>query len=540
MLAGVPPVDRDGLTHHLYVPKLYLQNGGIYEIPYIPFSYYPMNLDLLYMLPLYFNNDIAPKYIHFAFAIITAIMIFKYLTKRLDKEHAMLGALFFLTVPVIVRLSSTVYVDLGLICFLFASILCIFNWIESGFKLKPLVLSSFFCGLALGTKYNGLLGLFLLGMFIPFVYVRYHNNIGSNSFGTKSKIYLTVKTFGWAALFVFISLLVFSPWMYRNFKWTDNPVYPLYNSFFNTDKFHSKIVTEDESETVLGKRSKMTHIQIRKEVYGESWIEIALIPFRVFFQGKDDSPKYFDGKLNVFLLVLPIFAFIGFRNNESQVKIEILLMLAFSVFMLLYACAMTGTRIRYFSPIIPPLVILSIFGFFNISKLLKKYLSVGPGFIKTGLVVFIFILMMLPNCLYIIERFKKDQPFVYIFGKATRDDYIQAFRPEYASFKYANENLDKNSKIFGLYLGNRGYYSDRHIEFPIEKLQKAASQSGSGEDVAKILKNNGFTHLLVSVSLFNFWVQKYSLHERRVLKDFFDYNTEVLFSKDKYSLLSIK
>ena len=58
ILSSVPPVSRDALTHHLAVPKLYLQHGGIYEIPSIEFSYYPMNLDLLYLVPLYFGNDI--------------------------------------------------------------------------------------------------------------------------------------------------------------------------------------------------------------------------------------------------------------------------------------------------------------------------------------------------------------------------------------------------------------------------------------------------------------------------------------------------
>ena len=57
LLASVPPVDRDALTHHLFVPKLWLQHGGIYEIPEIPFSYYPMNLDLLYLLPLWLDFD---------------------------------------------------------------------------------------------------------------------------------------------------------------------------------------------------------------------------------------------------------------------------------------------------------------------------------------------------------------------------------------------------------------------------------------------------------------------------------------------------
>ena len=74
-MGSVPPVSRDALTHHLAVPKLWIEKGGLVEIPSIPFSYYPMNLDLLYAIPLYFGNDIITKYIHFSFALFTAFLI---------------------------------------------------------------------------------------------------------------------------------------------------------------------------------------------------------------------------------------------------------------------------------------------------------------------------------------------------------------------------------------------------------------------------------------------------------------------------------
>ena len=84
ILSSVPPVSRDALTHHLAVPKLYLKHGGIYQIPELIFSYYPMNLDLLYLIPLSFGNDIIPKFIHFSFALLTAWLIFGYLKKRIN------------------------------------------------------------------------------------------------------------------------------------------------------------------------------------------------------------------------------------------------------------------------------------------------------------------------------------------------------------------------------------------------------------------------------------------------------------------------
>ncbi len=99
LLAATPPVDRDGLTHHLFVPKLWLLHGGISAIPEIPFSYYPMNLDLLYMIPLAFGNDILPKYIHYLFALLTAGLLFAHIRKRLGTACGLLGALFFLSIP---------------------------------------------------------------------------------------------------------------------------------------------------------------------------------------------------------------------------------------------------------------------------------------------------------------------------------------------------------------------------------------------------------------------------------------------------------
>ena len=237
LMGAVPPVSRDALTHHLYVPILYLQNGGIFEIPHIEFSYYPMNLDLLYLGALYFNNDILPKFIHFSFALATAWMIFVYLKTPINTGHALLGSLFFLSIPVIVNLSTVVYVDLGLVCFLFAALIFIFKWIEQRFQVKPLVISAIFCGLALGAKYNGLIGLFLLGLFVPFVYARYHSK-GSSYAG---------KAIGFSILYVFIALIIFSPWMIRNVVWTGNPIYPLYHTVFNSGDKHLEITGDEDS-----------------------------------------------------------------------------------------------------------------------------------------------------------------------------------------------------------------------------------------------------------------------------------------------------
>ena len=157
VLASVPPVSRDALTHHLAVPKLWVEQGGIHELPAIVFSYYPQLLDLLYTLPLIFGHDIAAKYIHFAFALLTALIVFLFVRRRLGPSWGALAGLLFLTVPLIVKLSVTVYVDLGLIFFttgaLFASVI----WLENPAQTKWLVIAALCSGLALSTKYNAII-----------------------------------------------------------------------------------------------------------------------------------------------------------------------------------------------------------------------------------------------------------------------------------------------------------------------------------------------------------------------------------------------
>ena len=525
ILAWVPPVSRDALTHHLAVPKLYLQHGGIYEIPHLSFSYYPMNLDLLYLIPLYFNNDILPKFIHFVFAIATAVLICWYLARRINLTYGLLGGLFFLTIPVIVRLSSTVYVDLGLIFFLFTSLLCLFRWIETGFKPGYLIAGAVFCGLALGTKYNGLVGLFLLALFAAFVYARY--NAGHKFAGFKAA--------GWCAVFITIALLVFSPWMIRNVAWTGNPVYPLYNSVFESVADSEKTGPENDEE----RPARVSHIQFRRLAYNESWAEIALIPLRVFFQGEDDNPRYFDGRTSPFLLILSVFAFWGIRTAGRQMKTEKFMMLFFAVLFLLYACVKTSIRIRYFSPIIPPLVILSMYGLHNLQSAIQDRIPGLPEWTKKTVILIIVFAMLGTNAAYMAERFNKDQPLAYITGQFTRDQYIQKFRPEYASFEYANKNLAENDKIFGLFLGNRGYYSDIPIEFGNDLLQWSAPGPEKGSGIAKAMRKNGFTHLLINFNMFNHSIKEKTIREKKIFKEFLDNYTVKKFAKHGYGLLQI-
>jgi hypothetical protein len=540
ILASVPPVSRDALTHHLALPKLYLDHGGIYEIPAIQFSYYPMNVDLLYMIPLYFGNDIIPKYMHFGFALLTAYLIWGHLRKRLDTRYALLGALLFLTLPVIIKLSITVYVDLGLIFFSFAALIFLLKWINNAFAFKYLLISAVWCGLCLGTKYNGMVVFFLLSLFVVFMYARASAADGKNP----------LKAIVSGAVFVGIALAIFSPWAIKNYVWTDNPIYPLYNHWFNIPKTEAADISEAEAPDLAVAQSNAGNhtsgkdwgpFATRKIIFKEKWWEISLIPIRIFFQGQDDSPKYFDGKLNPLLFFLPIFAFLNIRSDSTKLKSEKRIWLIFSILFILITLFQTDMRIRYISPVIPPLVVLSIYGFKQLTLAIKNRFSASSAKIFVAILSAIVFLLFGQNVTYIIDQFQKVEPIDFISGRVGRDEYIEKYRPEYAALNFANRHLPARSKILGLFLGNRRYYSDRELIFGVDAFRESVIGSDSADILLKTLKQNGYTHIIIQFDLFNWWVnQQFDREKKEMLETFFTTHLESILSQNGYGLFELR
>jgi hypothetical protein len=505
ILSCVPPVSKDALIHHLAVPKLYLKHGSIYEIPFMPFSYFPMNLDLLYWISLYFENDIVPKFIHFSFALLTAWLIFNYIRRRINAIYALLGIIFFLSIPVIVKLSITVYVDLGLIFF----------------RLKFLIASAIFCGLSMGTKYNGLVTFFLLTLFVPFLYSRYTEGGKTSSF----------KAAGYGIVFLFVALLFFSPWMIRNYGWTNNPIFPLYDHWFNP---HNAI-----NNQIIG----LFHY--RRLVYHETWWQMALLPVRIFFQGQDGNPQYFDGRLNPFLFFLPFFAFYRIRRDPAIIRNEKKIMIAYVVLFFAFAFFSSSLRIRYISPIIPPLVILSIFG---VRKMVEEVRKIQPQSLgKIGLAVIMFALFfsLWLNAEYLFGQYKYVDPLGYLDGTLTRNEYIDKYRLEFPTIRYINENLPEDTRILFLFMGKRGYYCNREYVFDMNNnasmLRQLVRSSKSSHKVLLGLKNMDITHIIIHNKIFKNWIKSnFSQKDQEILEDFFKKHVRLLYFKWGYGLYRLE
>ena len=481
-----PPISRDALIHHLAIPKLWLTHGGFYEIPWANFSYYPMNIDLLYLIPLYFKNDIIPKFIHFAFGCGTGLLVYRYLGKRFGRNWGLLGFLIFFSTPVVVRLSTTAYVDLGMVFFSTASILAWIKWQNEDYKYaKWFILSAVCMGLAAGSKYNALLAWFFLNLMVVYYYSR----------DTKKEL----QSVKYGVVFFLVTLLIVSPWFIKNYIQTGNPLFPLFDHFFrflhHTGEAGGAVAATADSNWAS------SIFQRRELMFGESFWETFFVPIRIFFQGKDSSPQYFDGALNPILIIMIPFAFL--KKDYSRDRAFFLL---FSVFFLLMACFLTIIRVRYIVPIVPFMAILSVMGIRNLVEWADR-LSRPTGHIGIIIISSITVILITFNFLYMKDYFYIIKPARYVFHQETRDEFLTRNIGSYPAVKYINENLPDDSRIFFMFLGRRGYYLDRPYyydsSFGMKTINDMVKASKDRHDFQEYLQSLECTHVLMRIGLFN-------------------------------------
>ena len=332
----------------------------------------------------------------------------------------------------------------------------------------------------------------------------------------------------------------------RNYVWTKNPVYPLYQTFFGRLNSGPVQTVQDEGDNSIMQPKKdnrgkeWSHFAIRRIIYNESLMQTVLVPVRIFFEGEDNNPKYFDGKLSPFLFILPFFAFLRIKQDNAVIRLEKKILLLFSILFILFAFVKTDMRIRYIAPVIPPLVMLSSLGLHNIFSLLSARFSVLSGGILSFCFFFFFAVIISINGIYVFQQFRLVNPVGYLRGDIGRDEYIEKYRPEYAAIKYANNNLSKDAKILCFFLGNRRYYSDREMLFDVTILKNSLKRSDKPEIIVSDMKKKGITHLIIWYDMFNKWANNNFNEDERVLLDrFFKENTALLFSKGGHGLYEL-
>lgn len=468
LLSLVPPTARDELTHHLAIPRLYARAGRIIEVPMAPYSYYPMLLEMLYTPWVYWGYDSVPKLIHCLYGFLTGLALCAYLSRRMNLVYGLLGFFFFISIPVVLRLNHWAYVDLGTTFYATAALLCLLRWRENQTATSWLALTGLSTGFAAATKPNGLVVALILSFLVVFTLV----GEPKKSAGQMARS---------LCFFGAIAALPFLPWLVKNWFQTGNPFFPLLAGIFPAKGGGGGSVAA--SFGGLGIFAK------RELLYGESWWQIAALPLRVFFSGRDDNPQYFDGALSPILILFLPWAFKGKWRGEKKV------LGSFALLYFAYAFFLVDMRVRYILPIVPPLVALLVYGVFNIYLRIKR-----PAYLF--IVLFFFAAL---HGVYLWRYFEAVKPIGYLTGQESRETYLARVLPEYPVFAYINRKLPATAKIYLLFIGRRAYYCERqyvHDGGELPGLLVGAIRSAKNpSEIGEVLKKRGITHLMVREAL---------------------------------------
>jgi hypothetical protein len=242
-------------------------------------------------------------------------------------------------------------------------------------------------------------------------------------------------------------------------------------------------------------------------MYGETFWETLLIPIRMFFQGEDNSYRYFQGVLNPILIVFSPFILLNKKCGRDKY-----LFAFFSIFFIFMAYFLTVKQVRYILPTIPFLAILAVMGIKGIVDKIGLEIFYSPlPFNKNAksiarILIFVIVAILLTfNFIYLKNRMVIIKPLPYIFGQETKKAFLKRHLLHYDAVKYVNTSLPEDAVIFTMFLGRRGYYLERiyknEASFGMNTINQMLNSSVTEDSFREFIRSMHVTHILMRTDL---------------------------------------
>ncbi len=452
--ALAPAVRYDSLSYHLPVPVRYLEAGRILELPESFQTYFAHYGEMLYVIAFALGDQPLPGLINFLGGILLAIQTY-YLGKRLaNPTVGWIAAVILYATPLIGIESATTYIDIYIAMFVTAAIHVLLIWQQSNDD-KWLLLLGVFFGLALGTKLNAFWLLLPFGVLV-FIKLYREQNF------TKLLLSMAIPT-----------VLLWSPWVIRDWLWTGNPIFPNLNPIFQSAEWFDRnfFIFQPTSKTLYS---------------------IVLFPWL----GVSNSYRYYHEAPGAVLGAIPLLSLPWVYGWQSQDRKQHgnLLALLFACLAALAMLFSFGANARYLMPLFPLLSVLASQNLESLGRILFRWRRfLGVAFVILGAVyVFSTRLAFTVRWWEIPERY----PTQLWLGRETQDQFINRILPVRGAFEYLDSQgsfkvfsvgnelrLYTNSQIYGIFFSKEAY----------ETLHNATT----ADELAQNLAEGNYDYVLV-------------------------------------------
>lgn len=215
--ALTPPVYYDSLVYHLAVPEQYTQAGRVINMRQNIFSYFPqlMGMNYLFLMYLMPKAELIVKVFSLFMAIMALVAVSGLAVEM--KADKRISVLLLLTCPLFFLNTARVGAELPLMFFTLLLIYMLVKALNSELKTGEALLAGLFAGMIMSVKYTGVL---------------------SFMFGAGLLIYCFIKkklTVMNLVVYIITPALVVLPYLFRNWNFTGDPLYPFFSGLFNMD-----------------------------------------------------------------------------------------------------------------------------------------------------------------------------------------------------------------------------------------------------------------------------------------------------------------
>ena len=458
LLAMTPTVSWDASAYHLTLPKLYLAHGGFREVPFNVYSYWPLNIQLLYAMAMAIQDYVLAKVLHFGFGVLTLYTLYLGCRAFHRPASGVLAAALLLANGVVAYEMRVAYVDLAHTFLFLAGFLFMLEAIER--RPEALRLCGICCGLAAGVKVSGIVGAGIIGLlYLPHLAKAWRRGEPA------------LRPF----LIRFVAPVVglWLPWILRAAWTTGNPFYPFFYETFGGPDWSSTLTAQLQAwQSSIG--------------MGRAPIDYLLLPLRVILAG-DVGYERFDGQIGAFWIVILPLALWAARR-VTLVRRCLFVAGAFFVFW-----SLSSQQMRFLIPVLP---LLAMAGGVAIVELLERLRSPGGRRIARGLAFAAILASLIPSQGRVLAAGYKT---LGIYLQAKGDLKASAVQPIYG---FINQNLPPAARVLFLNT-NQAFFSQREVLadsfFEASQVAHWMSTAGTATEMRQLMAKRGVTHILLEV-----------------------------------------
>lgn len=458
------PTDNDALAYHLAAPQLFLREHAIVPSFDNVGVNYPIALDLMYLFGLAASSVIAAQLMHWFCALAITFGIYALLAARVSRRAGLFGCVIYWCSSVVGMEASTPIIDLAWGMYEFLAVYLLVQWWETRAR-TDLILLGLMLGFAVSNKYLALAGWGLMGALV-FVKIFWDDRQRTGFFSSVRAGMLSV------TLMLGIALLVFAPWLLKNFIWLGNPVYPFLGGAFGLMGVLHRSAGNPGDWVGMG--------------LGNDLVALLKFPFNVYVNWQYFNYGFNRGGPTLFFLLLPLYLFV-----PKRAFVNLLLALAGARFLIWFAYAQ---NMRYLVFIFPLLAIVCAYALDGVlTRARRPSLKFGMA-----LLVGAFLVWGLVTQWGLLLVFRA-QSLAFLSGTISRDAYLDANLLNYRAIKFMNSALPQDAVVFALG-DQRLFYAERKIipDDSHANWQRLVALGETSDGIARTLQTMNVTHVWVS------------------------------------------